>query len=65
MSQKSGCNIHFNSLLSLSQSLELASKLQINKHTTTNSIHIGILFESASESDSKSNELKISNSMKS
>ena len=46
----------FNSLLSLSLLLALASKLPIN---ILNSIPIGSLLESASESDSKSNEIKM------
>ena len=51
-------NRYFNSILSLSLSLALASQLQINK--LFYSKPIGSLIESASESDSKSNELKMS-----
>ena len=55
----SHANRHLNSLLSLSLWLALAIiYLEINY---SDSIPIGSLLESASESDSKSNELKMSN----
>ena len=52
----------FNSLLSLSLSLTLASKLPKINHS--NSIPIGSLLASARDSDSESNELKMSNTLR-
>ena len=54
-------NRQFNSLLLMSLSLALSSKLPIGIFYS-NSILIGSLLASTSESDIKSNELKMSNS---